>query len=801
MALSSELADITAAIAESVQQDMMIAMLGELQGASAACTRVCLQRLQDFHVQMLTALDEELQQAIQSKSETSEEKAHQVGEALRRRLKLTSNSKVCKSQVFALYDPEEQDDYEETVELFRPASGRSDLEAMYSYLDNPDGPQTPCSSRGALGSFVASPPMWRPQPNGRSPRQTPSRFSVSRAAAPEGASKEAEARRVHAAEQAKESPGGAAAQAVAAVGTGVHSAQQSPGSLVEQSEPLRPLDIEETQRRLPREQEQRNLEGSSQLSEQQRHHARREQGTEQPIQDQPLQRERSGGQQQQGRSRLVEPEEQRQRMDQGRHEAKVQEEQESHADGGPTVHQRKQEEQAGARPEEQPAEQPKVSLAAGKPQGREQSQGRLGNQAARAQPAQAAEEDEVLLAEECEAQRIQEEQEDVEEPDHEDQLSHGCLVESQLEELQEDLSLQVQAKLERWSWQGSPAPGDARSSVSTESSERDGSLSIRSPSWIGRTPSTLSDPALDGLSTPGVSMAVESAVEAVPEAEVSQQAQPKPRALAFREPEEKAQEIALRWGGKFHHQVRMTARRAAPGPVEDKTREPALVLAPAPAPAPGPSSSEPRAQSAKPCPKSPQHIRSQRPEAHQDIWIVSGGMFNGGIKVREGQDIMSEELPERLESGAFVRALEYCRCCSRMRYELIVGRGPQTGWVSTRFKGQDLLTKKKSKPKAAAKRRSKSRVSAIQEAEVPAASPAASAAAAEASPARGAGPSASEVAAGGGQGSPGLWVCEECGKEGKGRARICDDCGYFMGEPPAGEWDLPLVPPLPGDTA
>jgi len=82
------------------------------------------------------------------------------------------------------------------------------------------------------------------------------------------------------------------------------------------------------------------------------------------------------------------------------------------------------------------------------------------------------------------------------------------------------------------------------------------------------------------------------------------------------------------------------------------------------------------------------------PRQHQlgDVFEVVGGKENGGIKVREGKDVSSPEVAggERLATGARVRALDVATG-GRLRYELVHGSGPATGWVSLRVQGKDLL--------------------------------------------------------------------------------------------------------------
>jgi len=76
-----------------------------------------------------------------------------------------------------------------------------------------------------------------------------------------------------------------------------------------------------------------------------------------------------------------------------------------------------------------------------------------------------------------------------------------------------------------------------------------------------------------------------------------------------------------------------------------------------------------------------------------EVWEVTGGASKGGLIVREGKDISSLEVEGRLATGALVIALEHDVDAERMMYEKIAGSGPESGWVSTGFKGKQLLAK------------------------------------------------------------------------------------------------------------
>jgi len=71
-------------------------------------------------------------------------------------------------------------------------------------------------------------------------------------------------------------------------------------------------------------------------------------------------------------------------------------------------------------------------------------------------------------------------------------------------------------------------------------------------------------------------------------------------------------------------------------------------------------------------------------------WVVVGGSSQGGILVREGEDVSSPQAPARLSIGAVVSQLALVG--DRLHYALLTGTGPDRGWVSTRLKGKELLT-------------------------------------------------------------------------------------------------------------
>jgi len=77
-------------------------------------------------------------------------------------------------------------------------------------------------------------------------------------------------------------------------------------------------------------------------------------------------------------------------------------------------------------------------------------------------------------------------------------------------------------------------------------------------------------------------------------------------------------------------------------------------------------------------------------------WEVVGGSDKGGILVREGQSTSSKQLPDRLSTGAIVQELAVHG--ERLNYLRLSGTGPETGWVSLKLSGKDLLVEKKPSP-------------------------------------------------------------------------------------------------------
>lgn len=75
-----------------------------------------------------------------------------------------------------------------------------------------------------------------------------------------------------------------------------------------------------------------------------------------------------------------------------------------------------------------------------------------------------------------------------------------------------------------------------------------------------------------------------------------------------------------------------------------------------------------------------------------NTWEVVGGRCAGGVLVRTGHDLTSPEaIPARLAFRAKVRELDLQG--TRLQFELVSGRGPKTGWVSTKVANKELLVR------------------------------------------------------------------------------------------------------------
>eukprot|EP00444_Apocalathium_aciculiferum_P047634 CAMPEP_0183500308 /NCGR_PEP_ID=MMETSP0371-20130417/2376_1 /TAXON_ID=268820 /ORGANISM="Peridinium aciculiferum, Strain PAER-2" /LENGTH=95 /DNA_ID=CAMNT_0025694351 /DNA_START=90 /DNA_END=374 /DNA_ORIENTATION=+ len=67
---------------------------------------------------------------------------------------------------------------------------------------------------------------------------------------------------------------------------------------------------------------------------------------------------------------------------------------------------------------------------------------------------------------------------------------------------------------------------------------------------------------------------------------------------------------------------------------------------------------------------------------------VCGGAEGGGIIVRAGEDVQSNVFAW-LEPDSQIETLMLKG--GRLQYHLLTGKGPQSGWVSTKFKDKDLV--------------------------------------------------------------------------------------------------------------
>jgi hypothetical protein len=72
-----------------------------------------------------------------------------------------------------------------------------------------------------------------------------------------------------------------------------------------------------------------------------------------------------------------------------------------------------------------------------------------------------------------------------------------------------------------------------------------------------------------------------------------------------------------------------------------------------------------------------------------ETWKVVGGAGTGGVLVRLGKELSSALEKRRLATGSIVEQLDIVD--GRLRYILISGSGPSTGWVSIKLKLKELL--------------------------------------------------------------------------------------------------------------
>jgi len=83
---------------------------------------------------------------------------------------------------------------------------------------------------------------------------------------------------------------------------------------------------------------------------------------------------------------------------------------------------------------------------------------------------------------------------------------------------------------------------------------------------------------------------------------------------------------------------------------------------------------------------------SPKTNSGPQLWDVVGGAEKGGILVREGQEISSAQNPLRLSVGAVIQEIELIG--DRLRFELVVGAGPASGWVSTTLRAKALVVRR-----------------------------------------------------------------------------------------------------------
>jgi len=77
--------------------------------------------------------------------------------------------------------------------------------------------------------------------------------------------------------------------------------------------------------------------------------------------------------------------------------------------------------------------------------------------------------------------------------------------------------------------------------------------------------------------------------------------------------------------------------------------------------------------------------------AEPQYWEVVGGKEGGGIVVRQGKELSSQQLDGRLATGALVQQVALVG--ERLHYLKVRGDGPKSGWVSRKLKDKELLVK------------------------------------------------------------------------------------------------------------
>ncbi|CAK9000855.1 unnamed protein product [Durusdinium trenchii] len=81
----------------------------------------------------------------------------------------------------------------------------------------------------------------------------------------------------------------------------------------------------------------------------------------------------------------------------------------------------------------------------------------------------------------------------------------------------------------------------------------------------------------------------------------------------------------------------------------------------------------------------------------EKVWIACGGLEKGGLLVREGSELTSSLMPDRLGTGAVVTELDPI-ADGRLHYKLLSGNGPATGWVTVAAQGKELMRRTQERP-------------------------------------------------------------------------------------------------------
>mmetsp|Transcript_116101 Transcript_116101/g.300981 ORF Transcript_116101/g.300981 Transcript_116101/m.300981 type:complete len:487 (-) Transcript_116101:29-1489(-) len=76
---------------------------------------------------------------------------------------------------------------------------------------------------------------------------------------------------------------------------------------------------------------------------------------------------------------------------------------------------------------------------------------------------------------------------------------------------------------------------------------------------------------------------------------------------------------------------------------------------------------------------------------YSSTWVVIGGADRGGIIVRSGAELSSEQAPGRLAYGALLKEVQLVG--DRLQFSKLAGDGPDEGWISTRLKSKVLAVR------------------------------------------------------------------------------------------------------------